>query len=217
MGQKVNPRVHRLGVIRGWASRWFASKRDYPQLLQEDVTIRKMLRKQLHEAGVAAVDIERSGKGVSIIVHAAKPGIIIGRGGQGIEDLKKTVQRKFFPKKRGVTLTVNVQEVSRPSLSAELVLQGIIADLEKRVSFRRMMKQALNRIEKSGAQGAKIALSGRLDGAEIARREHLGWGKLPLQSLRADIDYSRGAARTIYGAIGVKVWIYRGEVFKKEE
>ncbi len=217
MGQKVNPRVHRLGIIRGWNSRWFAAKKDYASLLQSDLLVRKFVRTELKEAGVANVEIERSGKNATILVHAAKPGIIIGRGGQGIEDVKKKLVQRFFPKKKGITVTITVQEVTRPSLSAELVLQGVAVDLENRVGFRRVMKQALHRIEKSGAQGARIQVSGRLDGAEIARREHLAWGKLPLQSLRADIDYSRGKAGTIYGAIGIKVWIYRGEVFEKEK
>ncbi|MBI4276632.1 30S ribosomal protein S3 [Candidatus Uhrbacteria bacterium] len=217
MGQKVNPKAHRIGVIQQWSSRWFASHKDYSALLKDDLAIRKLIRKTLFEAGVARVDIERGGKGVTIVVHAAKPGVAIGRGGQGVEDIKKQIQRQFFPKKKGVTLTLQIQEVSRPSLSAELVLQAMVADLQGRIPFRRVMKQSLSRIEKSGALGARVALSGRLDGAEIARREHLAWGKLPLQSLRADIDYSRGAARTIYGTIGIKVWVYRGEVFEKEQ
>ena len=217
MGQKVNPKAHRIGVIQNWSSRWFSSGPEYAELLRDDLRIRKFLRRELKEAGVASVDIERGGKAVTIFVHAAKPGVVIGRGGQGAEELKKKLQRQFFPKKKGIVLTVTIQEVSRPALAAELVLQGIAADLENRIPFRRVMKQALSRIEKSGALGARVAVSGRLDGAEIARREHLAWGKLPLQSLRADIDYSRGAARTIYGAIGIKVWVYRGEVFEKEK
>lgn len=211
MGQKVNPKIFRTSVIETWPSRWFAHRRAYPALLQQDIGIRSYFKQKLKDAGVAKIDIERSPNAVTLIVATAKPGVIIGRGGQGVETLKKELQAKFFQK--GMQLNIQIHEVERPTLVAELVLQGIIADIEKRVPFRRAMRQALSRMQRSGVLGAKILLSGRLDGAEIARREKVAVGKLPLHTLRARIDYSRGAAHTIYGAVGIKVWVYHGDVF----
>lgn len=212
MGQKVNPKIFRTGEsqIYTWNSKWFA-KKDYVARLRQDVGIRDFVKKTLKDAAVAKIEIERTANAVTIIIHSAKPGLIIGRAGTGIEDLRKKIKDKFLDKKSALNL--NVQEVSSPSLSSEIVLQGIIADIEKRVPFRRVMKQTISRVERAGAKGVKVIVSGRLDGAEIAREETLSWGKIPLHTLRADIDYASGPAFTIYGAVGIKVWIYKGEVF----
>lgn len=213
MGQKVHPKIFRMGELYSWNSKWF-SKRDYARLLREDILMKKFLKQELKEAAVAKIDIERSPSAVTVIIHSAKPGVIIGRGGQGIEDLKKKIKNGYIDKK--TALNINIQEITNPSLSAELVLQQMILDIEKRMPFRRVMKQAIGRVEKTEAKGIKVICSGRLNGAEIARSEMLVSGSLPLHTLRADIDYARGTARTTYGAIGIKVWIYKGEVFKKD-
>jgi small subunit ribosomal protein S3 len=213
MGQKVHPKIFRTGQsqIYTWDSKWFA-KKDYASRLRQDVLIRDFLKKTLREAAVAKIEIERTANALTIIIHSAKPGVIIGHAGAGIEELKKKIKAKFLDKK--TALSLNVQEVQNPSLSAEVVLQSMIADIEKRVPFRRVMKQTISRVERAGAKGVKVIVSGRLDGAEIARDEMLTRGKIPLHTFRADIDYASGAAFTIYGAIGIKLWIYRGEVFK---
>ncbi len=213
MGQKVHPKIFRTGQsqIYTWNSKWFA-KKDYALRLKQDVLLRNFVKKALIEAAVAKIEIERTANAVTVIIHSAKPGLIIGHAGTGIEDLKKKIKEKFLDKK--TVLNLNVQEVQNPSLAAEIVLQAMIADIEKRIPFRRVMKQTISRVERGGAKGVRVVISGRLDGAEIARDETLSWGKIPLHTLRADIDYASGAAFTIYGAIGIKVWIYRGEVFK---
>lgn len=216
MGQKVHPRALRLGVnpAATWSSRW-VSLRAFPSQLREDVRIRVYLKKLLREAAVDHVDVERTANAMTIIIATAKPGFIIGRGGAGAEDLKKKIKDTFFPGKK-VALEVNIVEVPRASLAAAIVAQQVAADLEKRMMFRRVLKQAIDRMEKAGAQGAKVMVAGRLNGAEIARTEKLSSGKLPLHNLRADIDFAQDEARTIYGTIGVKVWIYRGDVFSKK-
>ncbi len=214
MGQKVHPTGFRLGGIYTWNSLWYSSK-NYSRLLREDILLRKFILAELKEASVEKIIIERPAGDLVLNIYTAKPGVVIGRSGAGVEELKKKLRQKFFTTKQ--SLNINIKEVERPSLSAALVLQGVISDLERRVPFRRAVKQAINKVQRAGAQGVKVIVSGRLNGAEIARRETLSHGKIPLHTLRADIDYSRGAARTIYGAIGVKVWIYRGEIFKKVE
>ncbi|MFA4872221.1 MAG: 30S ribosomal protein S3 [Patescibacteria group bacterium] len=221
MGQKVHPRAFRLNTNKTWDSRWFAEKKDFPYYLKQDITIRKFILGKLKDAGIARVDIERAANAVTINVHAAKPGFVIGRGGQGVEELKKQVHNKFlkdsFSRKKGIkSVNLNILEIEKIGLEAALIMQGVVIDLEKRIPFRRAVKQAISRVEKAGAKGVKIIVSGRLNGAEIARRETFFSGKIPLHTLRADIDYSRGAAQTIYGKIGVKVWIYRGEIFEKK-
>ncbi|MFA6428663.1 MAG: 30S ribosomal protein S3 [Candidatus Buchananbacteria bacterium] len=220
MGQKVNPKIFRIGIIDTWNSKWFSVK-NYQQYLREDVVIKKYLRNKLREAMVAKIDVERSQKSLTIIIHTAKPGVIIGRGGAGIEELKKEIKNKFLRDKKTQkytvdSLNINIFEVDKPNLSATILMQQVITDLEKRVLFRRAVKGAIGRAEKAGALGVKIIVAGRLNGAEIARDGTLFSGKLPLQTLRADIDYARGAAQTIYGKIGVKVWVYKGELFAKE-
>ncbi len=202
----------RLGTTTDWTSKWFA-KRDFHQLLKQDVEVKKAIKLKLRAAGVARVEIERSGNSVTVTIVTAKPGIVIGRGGAGVEDLKKALA-KFFP--GNVKFRVNIQEVANPSLVAQLVVQNMIEQLEKRLPFRRILKQAVDQVKKAGGQGVKVMVAGRLNGADIARTEALSWGKLPLQTLRADVDFARGAAFTTYGAIGVKVWIYRGEIFHKK-
>jgi small subunit ribosomal protein S3 len=215
MGNKVNPRGFRIGVTQGWDSLWFADSKNYVKLLQEDVMIRAFLMKTLKDALIEKVEIERTRQEIKIQIYSAKPGIIIGRGGTGIEDLSKKIKSKFFPGKR-VKMSINVKEVQNVSLSAMVVGQQIAADIEKRMPFRRVMKGTLERVTKAGAKGVKVVSSGRLNGSEIARREMLAQGKIPLHTLRSDIDYASVTARTIWGAIGIKVWINRGEVFDKK-
>ncbi len=222
MGQKVHPKAFRLNINKTWDSKWFAEPKDFINYLKQDIKIRKFVLNKLKEAGVSKVEIERANNSVTLNIHAAKPGIIIGRGGQGVEDLKKQVHNEFlkdaFSRKKGIkTININIQEVERPALEANIVMNQIIADLEKRIPFRRAAKQAISRSEKAGAKGIKVIVSGRLNGAEIAREETFFSGKIPLHTLRADIDYGRNAAHTIYGLIGVKVWIYKGEIFNKKE
>lgn len=215
MGHKVNPKSFRLGQSVTWSSRWF-SKKNYPEMLREDILIKKFLTVKLKEAVVEKIDIERTPAEITIIISATRPGVIIGRGGAGIEEIKKAVSQKFL-KNVKQNVKVNIQEVDNPNLSAPAIIHFIIADLEKRMPFRRVMKQSIERVRKAGALGVKVRISGRLNGAEIARTETLSEGKVPLHTLRANIDYSRDTARTTYGAIGVKVWIYKGEVFKKTD
>jgi small subunit ribosomal protein S3 len=224
MGHKVNPKIFRIGTIYGWDSKWFARK-DYQSLLRMDVEVRDFLRETLREAAVDKIEIERKLNEATITIHSGKPGFIIGRSGAGIEELKKRLHDRFFSGRKSARggaapagktkVQLNVVEVSHPTLSAAITVQNMIADLEKRMPFRRILKQTIDRAQKAGALGVKVMVSGRLNGAEISRREMLSWGSVPLQNLRADIDYAADFARTIFGAIGVKVWIYRGEIFDK--
>lgn len=221
MGHKVHPKVFRLKINKTWDSKWFANGKDYAQYLKQDQKIRKYIINKLKDAGIAKVEIERSANGLNINIHAAKPGIVIGRGGEGVEGLKKEIHNKFlkdnFARKKGIkNINLNIVEMEKSALSAPVVMQQVIDDLEKRIPFRRAAKQALGRVERAGAKGVKIIVAGRLNGADIARTETFFSGKIPLHTLRADIDYSRAAARTIYGAVGVKVWIYKGEVFQQK-
>lgn len=206
MGQKVNPKGLRMGIIRTWEGRWYAD-RNYEELLHEDLKIRKFILKKLHQAGVPKVEIERAANRVKISIHAAKPGIVIGRGGTEVENLRKTLESMT-----GKQVAVNIVEIKKPELDAQLVAEGVAQQLEKRVSFRRAMKQTVGRTMRVGAQGIKISCGGRLGGAEIARTEWYNEGKVPLHTLRADIDYGFAEANTTYGKIGIKVWIYRGEI-----
>ena len=208
MGQKVNPHGLRVGVIKEWDTRWYADKKTFSDFLVEDKQIRDFVKKECFAAGVSNIEIERKGTDkTSIIINAAKPGIIIGRQGAGIEDFKKKLQKKF--KKN---FFVDVREIKNVDANAQLVAESIASQLERRVSFRRAMKMAMSRTMKSGAKGIKTCCAGRLGGAEIARSETYHEGTIPLQTLRADIDYGFAEANTQYGRIGVKVWIYRGEI-----
>jgi small subunit ribosomal protein S3 len=218
MGQKINPNSYRLGVSKGWPVRWFL-KGGYAQYLEEDEAIRNTINKKIALAGVAAIEIERTQGNLRVFIRAARPGLIIGRGGQGMEDLNKAVVaalQKVRKTRSKVALSLNVEELKRSDVSARYTAQQIAWDLEKRIRFRRTMKKYLEQImQNRDVKGAKILLKGRLDGNEIARNEHLSKGSLPLQTLRADIDYGTGTAFTTYGTIGIRVWIYKGEVFAK--
>lgn len=211
MGQKVNPHGFRVGVIKDWDSRWFAKDNAFGDTLVEDYKVRKFLKKSLYAAGVPRIEIERDAVKVRIHIHCAKPGLVIGRGGSEIEKLRK--QLEAMVKK---PVIVNIVEVRQPDLSAQLVAENIAAQLERRVSFRRAMKQCIGRTMRLGAKGIKTRVSGRLGGAEIARTEDYHEGTIPLQTIRADIDYGFAEADTTYGKLGVKVWIYKGEVLKGE-
>jgi len=219
MGHKIHPKIFRTGVIYSWGSKWFGTRRNMPGLLREDKQIREFLWGKLKEASVDRIEIDRTPRAVTVTVHTAKPGFIIGRGGQGVEqlkaDLKKIVGKgPTADKKRNLNL--NIVEVTKPSLSANIILQSMIADIEKRVRFRRVLKMHLDRVQKAGAKGCKVMVKGRLNGAEIARTEWYREGRVPLHTLRADIDYGFAEASTTYGIIGVKVWIFKGEVFDLE-
>ena len=209
MGQKVHPHGLRVGVIKDWDSRWFANKSTFGDNLVEDYKLRKMLKKQLQAAGVPKIEIERDATKVRIHIHCAKPGMVIGKAGSEIEKLRAQCE-KFL----GKTVLLNIVEVRQPDLDAQLVAENIAAQLEKRISFRRAMKQAIGRCMKLGAKGIKTQVSGRLGGAEIARSERYHDGTIPLQTIRADIDYGFWEADTAYGKIGVKVWLYKGEVLQ---
>lgn len=213
MGQKVHPVGFRLGITRDWESRWFAKKpKQYAELLHEDIRIRSHIKEKLYDAGIASIEIERAGGRVKVTIHTAKPGIVIGKGGQGVERLRKELEAITG----GKQVSVNVVEVRQPELSAQLVAESVAAQLEKRVSFRRAIKQAAARAMRAGAKGVKIMVSGRLGGAEMARTEWTAEGSVPLQTLRADIDYGFAEAYTTYGVIGVMVWINRGEVLPEK-
>lgn len=211
MGQKVNPHGLRVGVIKDWDSRWFANKSTFGDTLVEDYNVRNYIKKNLYAAGVPRIEIERFADKVKIHIHCAKPGIVIGRGGAEIEKLRVALEAMM---KKSVA--INIIEVKQPDLSAQLVAESIAQQLENRVSFRRAMKQSIGRTMKLGARGIKTRVSGRLGGAEIARSETYHEGTIPLQTIRADIDYGTCEAHTTYGRLGVKVWIYRGEVLKGE-
>ena len=210
MGQKVNPHGLRVGIIKDWDARWFASKKEFADYLVEDVKLREMIKKKLYHAGISKLEIERAANRIKVNIHTAKPGIVIGKGGTGADALKKEIE-KFT----GKTTILNIVDIKVPDLDAQLVAENIAAQLERRISFRRAMKQAMQRTMKAGAKGIKTMVSGRLGGADIARSERYHEGTIPLQTLRADIDYGFAEADTTFGKIGVKVWIYKGEVLPK--
>ena len=208
MGQKINPTGLRIGVIKNWESRWYSAPNKFGDTLVEDYELREYLLEKLAPAGVPKVEIERDAKRVYVNIHCAKPGMVIGRQGAEIETLKKICEKKLG----GKEVSLNIIEIKQPDLNAQLVAESIAAQLERRVSYRRALKQAIGRAMKLGARGIKIMASGRLGGAEIARSESYHEGTIPLQTIRADIDYGFAEAKTTYGRIGVKVWLYRGEV-----
>jgi len=219
MGQKIHPISFRLGITKNWPVRWFF-KGGYGKYLEEDEAIRTVIEKKAGLAGIAGIEIERTQGNLRVFIKAARPGFIIGRGGKGMEELNKAIAgaiRKVRNNKALVNLSMNVEELKRSELSSKYVAQQIAWDLEKRMPFRRTMKKYIEQVvQNKDAKGVKIFLAGRLDGNEIARREHLSRGALPLQTLRADIDYGTATAHTTYGTIGIRVWIYKGEVFDKE-
>ncbi|MDD3420391.1 MAG: 30S ribosomal protein S3 [Candidatus Gastranaerophilales bacterium] len=212
MGQKTHPTGFRVGIIKPWLSSWFANKKEYPLNLAEDAKIRKFLKKKLYHAGISRILIDRKAQDAVISIISAKPGIIVGRGGQGIDDLRKEISAKFNRK-----VQIDVLEVDKVDADAQLVAESIAQQLEKRVVFRRAMKQAIQRSMRAGVLGIKVAVSGRLGGAEIARTEWSKEGRIPLQTLRADVDYGFTEADTIMGIIGVKVWIFKGEILPGEK
>lgn len=213
MGQKVNPHGLRVGIIKDWDSRWFARDNAFGDTLVEDYKLREFLKKTLYAAGVPRIEIERDATKVRIHIHCAKPGMVIGKGGTEIEKLRKRCEEFINKgKKEKTNVFLNIVEVKSPDKNAQLVAESIAGQLERRISFRRAMKQSIQRAMRLGAKGVKVCVSGRLGGAEIARTEHYHEGTTPLQTLRADIDYGFAEAKTTYGRIGVKVWIYAGEV-----
>jgi len=210
MGQKVNPNILRIGIIKNWDSKWFANKQNFGKLLHQDLEIEKIIRAKLADAAVSRIEIHRTANKVIVFSHSAKPGLIIGRQGAGIEALKEELEKKFREE-----FSLSIREVSKPTLDAYLLADSIAKQIEKRISYRRAAKISVEKAIESGALGAKVFCSGRLNGVEIARSEFFSKGKITLHTLRADIDYAIVHAKTSYGTIGVKVWIYNGNVFKK--
>ena len=208
MGQKVNPHGLRVGIIKDWSSHWFVDKKDFAANIKEDNDIRVALKKKYYQAAISSILIERASSRVTISIKTARPGVLIGKQGAEIEVIKKTVAKIC----KGKQISVNISEIKKPDSDAQLVAEGIAAQIEKRVSFRRAMKQAISRSMRSGIKGIKVNVAGRLDGAEIARSEAYHEGSIPLQTLRADIDYGTAEAHTTFGVIGIKCWIYKGEV-----
>src|SRR6201994_1047771 len=206
MGQKIHPTGFRLAVSRNWASRWYANNNNFAAMLQEDIGVREYLKKKLKNASVGRVVIERPAKNARITIFSSRPGVVIGKKGEDIESLKVELQKRM-----GVPVHVNIEEIRKPEIDAQLIADSIAQQLEKRIMFRRAMKRAMQNAMRLGAQGIKIMSSGRLNGIEIARREWYREGRVPLHTLRADIDYGFGEAQTTYGAIGIKVWVYKGE------
>ncbi len=207
MGQKVNPHGLRVGIIKDWDSKWYADSKNFDEYLIEDYEIRKHIKEKMFIAGISRIEIERFANRIKVTIHTAKPGMVIGKGGSGVEALRKELE-----KMTGKNVIVNVEEVKVPELDAQLVAENIAGQLERRVSYRRAMKQAIQRTMRAGAEGIKTSVSGRLGGADMARTEGYSEGTIPLQTLRADIDYGFAEADTTYGKLGVKVWIYKGEV-----
>ena len=212
MGQKIHPVGFRLAVLRNWSSRWYANSRNFPTMLKEDIKVRDFLRKRLGHAAVSRVIIERPAKNARLTIHSARPGVVIGKKGEDIETLRGELQRLM-----GVPVHVNIEEVRKPELDAQLIADNISAQLEKRIMFRRAMKRAMTNAMRLGAQGIKIMSAGRLNGIEIARTEWYREGRVPLHTLRAEIDYGFPEAKTTYGVIGIKVWVFKGEVLGKGE
>lgn len=212
MGQKVHPIGFRLGIVKEWSSKWYADSKSFPDLLNNDIETRAYLRKRLSQASVSRIQIERPAKNAHITIHTARPGLVIGKKGEDIDSLRMEVSRRM-----GIPVHVSVEEIRKPELDAQLVAEGITQQLERRVMFRRAMKRAVQTSMRLGAQGVKVHIAGRLNGAEIARSEWYREGRVPLHTLRADIDYGFAEAKTTYGVIGVKVWIFKGEVFEGME
>lgn len=210
MGHKVNPHGLRLGIIKEWDAKWYADK-NYAELLHEDIKLRRYIKNKFYAAGVSRVEIERAANRLKVNIHTARPGMLIGRGGTEVDALRREIEALT-----GKQVSVNIIEIKNPDLDAQLVAENIASQLEKRIAFRRAMKQAMQRAQRAGALGIKMSCSGRLGGAEIARSEGYNEGKIPLHTLRADIDYGFAEAKTTYGKIGVKVWIYKGDVLPEK-
>lgn len=214
MGHKVHPKIHRTQIIYTWDSRWFSTN-NYALFSKQDLAIRKYLMKKFKDANIDSMSVERSPKNMTVTILAAKPGFIIGRSGQGLDAVRKYIETKIL--QMGLKVKLQVKELRSPALSAMVVGQTLVAETERRIPFRRLMKQTMERVMKAGAKGVKIKMSGRLNGVEIARTETLRTGKVPLITLRSDVDYAAVTAHTLYGAIGIKVWIYHGEVFGRKD
>lgn len=212
MGQKVSPIVLRIGINRGWEANWYANKSDFSKYLENDLKIRKFLEKRLKDAGVSAVDIERNAKRCEIVIHTAKPGVIIGKGGEEIENLKKEIAKVVDE-----NIQISIVDIKKPDLDATLVAKSIASQIENRASFRMAQKKAIRNVMKAGAKGVKTSVSGRLNGADIARSEGYSEGTIPLHTLRANVDYATAEADTTFGKIGVKVWIYKGEILQDKK
>ena len=208
MGQKVHPKGMRIGVIKDWDSRWYASSKNFPDQLAEDLWLRRLIKRSHYQAGIARIEIERAANRLKVFIHTAKPGIVIGKGGAGVDGLRRMLEHKT-----GKQVHINIIEIKAPDTDAQLVAESIASQLEKRVAFKRAMKQAVQRAMRQNAKGIKVMTAGRLGGAEMHRREWYWEGSVPLHTLRADIDYGFAEAHTTYGQIGVKVWIYKGEIF----
>ncbi len=210
MGQKVNPRGARVGIIFDWSTRWYSDKKSFAKQLKEDFELRRMLKEKFYATGISRIDIERSANRMTVTIFTGKPGMIIGRGGKGIDDLRKEVETFV-----GHPINLNVMDVKSPDTDAQLVSENIAQQLEKRIAFRRAMKQSIQRAMKAGAKGVKVSISGRVGGADIARTEQYHEGSIPLQTLRANIDYGFCEAKTTYGRLGIKVWVYKGQVLPR--
>lgn len=213
MGHKVHPKIYRMPILFPWDSRWVSTNSGYAKNVKQDVKIRLYILKKFKEAAIDSVLFERGAKNLTITIFAGKPGVIIGRGGQGLDGVKKEIERNFL--EMSLKVKLNIQEVKSPSLSARIIAESVVKDTEARMAYRRVIKQHIERVMKAGAQGVKIGMAGRLNGVEIARAEKLSQGKIPLITLRSNVDYSKATAHTMYGTIGVKVWIYKGESFSK--
>lgn len=211
MGQKVNPNGLRIGIIKDWNSKWYADKKDIAKFIKEDEVVRTFIKKKYYQSAISSIKIERSEGKIVIFIYTGRPGTLIGKQGAGIEQMKAEVQKLVGDK----FVVINIMEVKNPDMDAQLVAENIAAQLEKRIAFRRAMRSAMQRATRAGAKGIKTCVSGRLDGAEIARNEHYHEGSIPLHTLRADIDYGFAEARTTFGIIGVKVWVYKGEILGK--
>ncbi len=216
MGKKINPIILRMGITTSPTSKWFVSKRQFASYLQSDIQLRKALKIKLKDGGVSRIEVHRSAGKIKFVIYTSKPGVIIGRSGSGIEEIKRVIKKDFFGSEK-IDIKIEIEEVRNPDMDAALVVQNVIYQLEKRVPFRRAMKRAIESVTQAGAAGVKIQCAGRLNGVEIARTETLVEGSIPTHTLRANIDYSRDAAQTIYGKIGIKVWIYKGQVFADQE
>ncbi|MFQ5653120.1 MAG: 30S ribosomal protein S3 [Planctomycetota bacterium] len=211
MGQKVRPTGIRVGITRDWSSRWYADKREFGKLLIEDRKIREYVKENFYSAGVPEVEIERNGEKITVILHAARPGVVIGRKGARVDQLRNDLE-----KITGREVQLNIEEITDPDKNAQLIAEGVADQLKKRAGFRRVLKQTIRNSRERGVKGIKVMVAGRLGGAEMARREHSSDGKIPLSTLRADIDFGFAEAKTTYGVIGVKVWVYKGEILKKK-
>ena len=215
MGHKVHPKIHRMQVIYSWDSKWFGKKNQYQKLIEQDMLIREFLMKKFKEAHIDSISVERGAKDMTITILAAKPGFIIGRGGESLDALRKEIERNFL--QMSLKVKLNIKEVKNPALSANVLAATMASEIERRMPFRRVMKQGIERSMKAGAKGVKVKMSGRLNGVEIARTEKLAAGTVPLLTLRSDVDYAFVEANTIYGKIGIKVWMCHGQVFGRKD